>query len=520
MKARDVALLSLKDTLEVLRSGDVSRSEILNSYYSRVQKLAKPLNVFITPPDLAALTDGSVSLPEAQQSTDEPALADSPDASSKRPLKKSEAQGTKRPGEASSGQLFGIPVSFKDNWLVKDTRTTAGSRVLENFIAPYTATAAERLLREGAVVWGKTNMDAWGHGSSGENSDFGPTLNPWDTRYTPGGSSSGSAVAVAADLTLVATGTDTGGSIRLPAAYTGVVGIKPTYGRVSRYGIVAMASSTDSIGHLTKTVWDAAYVLSITAGRDKYDATTSDKPVPAYHEGLRQFDPSSLKVGVISEFMGEGIDEDVLSATEKAISKLKEASAQVVEVSIPETRFGIEMYYILMSAEVASNLARYDGVRYGRDRTYFGMEAKRRIMLGTYVLSDVIPGKGLETTYAKVAMGRTLLVEAFKRAFEKVDVLITPVAPTLPFKLGELIDDPLKMYMGDLLTVPVSIAGLPALVVPTGTVKNAEGVLFPAAVQIIGPWFREDLLFKVGAFLEDLSVHQILREKLDKEFGL
>lgn len=462
----------LKTILTKLDKGEISSVELVQYYLDRIKKLDKKLNSFIS------LRPEEGILKEAKESD------------------KQRASGNVR-------KLTGVPIGLKDNFLAEGTRTTAASKVLDNFIAPYDATAVARLKNEGAIIIGKLNMDAWAHGSSGENSDYGPTHNPWHLDYTPGGSSSGPATAIAADLVPIATGTDTGGSIRLPAAFTGVVGIKPTYGRVSRYGIVAMASSTDSIGHFSKTVWDNAYILSITAGHDKYDATTSKVEVPPYHELLDKLDPRDLSVGIVKEFFDENIIEPVvLAKTEQAIKELEKKGATIKTISIKNIERGLELYYILMSAEVASNLARYDGIRYGNDRTYFGQEAKRRIMLGTYVLSDVIPGKGLETTYAKVAMARGYLQQEFKKAFKEVDVLLTPVSPTLPFKLGSKTGDPLQMYMSDLLTVTFSIVGVPGLVVPIGTATNTENVKLPVGIQIIGPNFSETLLYQVGKLLE------------------
>ncbi len=467
---QDLTKLTLQEALKGLKARSFSAVELMQTFLKRIKEQDKNLNSYIT------LINEEKLLQQAQNADQQIA-------------------------KGKYNELTGIPIALKDNWLLKDVRTTAGSKVLDNFIAPYSATATQKLLDKGAIVIGKLNMDAWAHGSSGENSDYGPTKNPWHLDYVPGGSSSGPASAVAARLAMLATGTDTGGSIRLPAAFTGTVGIKPTYGRVSRYGIVAMASSTDSIGHLTKTVWDNAYILSITAGHDRYDATTSDIEVPKYYEDLDSLDVKQLKIGVIEEFQS-GIDAQIQQNLDKVLKNLEQKGATIKKVSINDIKRGIELYYILMSAEVSSNLARYDGIRYGDNRKSMGEEAKRRIMLGTYVLSDVIPGKGLETTYAKVGQARTKLINELNKVFKEVDVLIAPVAPSLPFKLGEKTNDPLKMYMSDLLTVPFSIAGVPGLTVPTGTAQNDNGVTLPVGVQIIGPNFSEHLLYKVGKLIE------------------
>ncbi len=473
---QDVTQLNLKELLNLLHNKKISSVEVTQAYLDKIEKLEPKLNAFIT-------------VEEKQKVLEQAKEAD------------------KQIAAGNIKKLTGVPIALKDNFLAKDTKTTAGSKVLDNFIAPYDATAVARLKQEGAIIIGKLNMDAWAHGSSGENSDFGPTKNPWHLEYTPGGSSSGPASAIAAGMAPVATGTDTGGSIRLPAGFTGTVGIKPTYGRVSRYGVVAMASSTDSIGHFTRTVWDNAYILSITAGKDKYDATTSDLPVSEYYNKLDELNPKDLKVGIIKEFFNKDILEDsVLQKNQEAVNKLEKLGATIKEISIKNIERGLELYYILMSAEVASNLARYDGVRYGHTRETFGEEAKRRIMLGTYVLSDVIPGKGMETTYAKTAQARGALQKEFDKAFKEVDVLLCPVSPTLPFKLGSKAGDPLQMYMSDLLTVTFSIVGIPGLTVPVDTALNSEGVELPVGVQIVGPNFSELLLYQVGALIENPQI--------------
>ena len=450
--------------------------------------------------------------------------------------------------------LFGVPVVLKDMFVTKGIRTTAGSRVLDNFVPEYNATVTQRLLDAGAIILAKANQDAWAHGSSGENSDFGPTHNPWAFDYVPGGSSSGSAAATIAGYAPIVTGTDTGGSIRQPASFTGTVGIKPTYGRVSRYGIVAMASSLDSIGHFGTNVWDVAYTLGITAGRDAFDATTSAHPVPDYvkiltevledgvvknltsgvgsqssdvkfltlaqagylkngriaQDLLKQKPLAGIKIGVLKEGFGPGVDEQVKQVVMQAVEKLQDLGAELVDVSLPELKYGLPLYYIIQTAEVASNLARYDGVRYGNDRTHFGSEAKRRIMLGNYILSDVVEGKVSATTYYKAAQGKALLIKRFGQLMQDIDAFVMPTSPTLPFKLNAKAGDPLQMYMSDLLTVTINIVGTTALALNAGFV-DVNNVTLPVGMQVVADFFREDLVFKIGFALETVLENPVER---------
>ena len=398
----------------------------------------------------------------------------------------------KQIADGKSLPLLGIPIALKDIYLTKGIRTTAGSKVLENYIPQYDATAVTKLKDAGAVILGKTNLDAWAHGSSGENSDFGPTRNPYNLDYVPGGSSSGSPAALAANMCLAATGTDTGGSIRLPASFCNVVGLKPTYGRVSRYGIIAMASSLDSIGHFTKTVEDNALFLSVTAGKDPLDATTPPKPVPNYQEALKK-GVKGLRVGVPKEYFIEGLDPRIKELTMDGVKTLEQQGAVIVEISLPRTPYAIEVYYIIQTAEVSSNLARYDGIRYGSARQNFGDEAKRRIMLGTYVLSAGY----YDAFYNRAMKVRTLLKRDFDEAFKTVDVMITPASPTLPWKLGEKMDDPLKMYLSDVLTVHANLAGIPGISVPFGFIEG-----LPVGVQLLGNYFDESTLYQAAYTLE------------------
>lgn len=390
--------------------------------------------------------------------------------------------------------LLGVPISAKDIYLTKGIKTTAASKILDDYIPQYSATAVEKLEEAGAIIIGKTNCDAWAHGSSGENSDYGPTKNPYNEEFVPGGSSSGSAVSVAANLSLVSMGTDTGGSIRLPASFCNVVGLKPTYGRVSRYGVISMASSLDSIGHFTKSVEESALALSVTAGKDPKDATTPNEKVDDYESYLNK-GVRGLKIGLPKEYFSKGLDLKIKESIEKKVKELEKLSAEIVEVSLPNTEYGIACYYIIQPAEVSSNLGRYDGIRYGNTRDFFGDEAKRRIMLGTYVLSS-----GYYDAYYKKAMQvRTLVKKDFDEAFKKVDVLITPVSPTMPWKIGEKVNDPLAMYLSDVYTVNVNMAGIPGLAVPAGFIDD-----LPVGLQILGPHFSEGKLFQVGHAIENL----------------
>src|SRR5260370_13294482 len=385
--------------------------------------------------------------------------------------------------------LGGVPVGIKDVMVTRGVRTTAGSRILASYIPSYDCTAVARMEAAGAVVLGKTNCDEFAMGSSNENSAFHPVRNPRDLTRVPGGSSGGAAAAVAADVAGVTLGSDTGGSIRQPAAFCGVVGLMPTYGRVSRYGLIAFASSLDAIGQLTKTVKDAAIVLRTIAGRDPMDSTSADVPLPDYVAELEK-PVHGLKLGVAKEYLGEGLDKEVRSAIEAAIQKLAKQGCEVVEVSLPHTRYAIPAYYIVATAEASSNLARFDGVRYGyrakdartlsemyrrsRDQG-FGAEVKRRIMLGTYALSAGY----YDAYYLKAQRVRTLLTWDFEEAFTKVDAIVAPVSPTAAFKLGEKVDDPLAMYLADIYTVTADLAGIPGISVPCGQTKDKLPIGLP-----------------------------------------
>jgi aspartyl-tRNA(Asn)/glutamyl-tRNA(Gln) amidotransferase subunit A len=400
--------------------------------------------------------------------------------------------------------LAGVPVAIKDVMVTRDVRTTAGSKILENFVPPYDCTAVARLEAAGAVVLGKLNCDEFAMGSSTENSAYHPVHNPRDKSRVPGGSSGGSAAAVAAGMAVATLGSDTGGSIRQPASFCGVVGLKPTYGRVSRYGLIAFASSLDHIGPFAKRVKDTALVLRTIAGRDPMDSTSAEVPVPDYVAELEK-PVKGLKVGVAKEYFGEGLDAEVRAAVEAAIQKLASLGCEVVPVSLPHTEYAIPTYYIVATAEASSNLARYDGVRYGfrspKARTLsdmyrlsrdggFGIEVKRRIMLGTYALSAGY----YDAYYLKAQKVRTLLTRDFDEAFRKVDVIAAPTAPTPAFKLGEKVDDPLAMYLADIYTVTANLAGIPGISVPCG--ENHEKL--PIGLQLFGRHFDEAMLLRVA----------------------
>ncbi|MEO0406034.1 MAG: Asp-tRNA(Asn)/Glu-tRNA(Gln) amidotransferase subunit GatA [Cyanobacteria bacterium P01_A01_bin.135] len=411
----------------------------------------------------------------------------------------------------SVGPLAGIPIALKDNICTQGVRTTCASKILENFIPPYDATVATRLAAAGAIAVGKTNLDEFAMGSSTENSAFQVTANPWDLERVPGGSSGGSAAAVAARQCPIALGSDTGGSIRQPASFCGVVGMKPTYGLVSRYGLVAFASSLDQIGPFAQTVEDAAILLEAIAGYDSKDATSLRVDIPNYAGQLKPELPPGTKVGVITETMGDGLDPDVEKAVTTAIEQLEAMGAEVKEISCPQFSYGLPTYYIIAPSEASANLARYDGVRYGfRDRSGedlvemymktraegFGPEVKRRIIIGTYALSAGY----YDAYYLKAQRVRTLIKQDFERAFAEVDVLISPTSPTTSFKAGAK-SDPLSMYLLDLMTIPVNLAGLPALSLPCGF--DSAGL--PIGLQVIGNVLQEQTLFKVAHAYEQAT---------------
>jgi len=420
----------------------------------------------------------------------------------------------------NEGGISGIPVLIKDNLCVKGEETTCASRILAEFKPPYDATVVRKLKEAGASLIGKANMDEFAFGSSCETSCYGPTRNPWALDRIPGGSSGGSAAAVAADETILALGSDTGGSIRQPAALCGVVGLKPTYGRVSRYGLIAFASSLDQIGPITKDVEDAALLLSVIAGHDEMDSTSVDIQVPDYKKSLVK-DVKGLCIGVPKEYFVTGIDPEVESAVKKAIGVLKDLGAKVIDISLPHTEYAVATYYIVGPAEASSNLARFDGVQYGlrakdakgiinmytRTRSEgFGSEAKRRILLGTYCLSTGY----YDAYYLKAQKVRTKIREDFEKAFRSCDIIVTPTAPTPAFKIGEKANDPLSMYLSDIFTIPANLAGIPAISIPCGLSKDG----LPVGLQIMAKPFDEETIFRAAYTFEQSTEHHKIKPKL------
>ncbi|TLY38235.1 MAG: Asp-tRNA(Asn)/Glu-tRNA(Gln) amidotransferase subunit GatA [Nitrospirae bacterium] len=414
-------------------------------------------------------------------------------------------------GWRRTSPLMAMPIAIKDNICTEGVKTTCGSRMLETFVPPYDATVVSRFRSQDYFLIGKTNLDEFAMGSSTENSAFGPTRNPWNQAHIPGGSSGGSAAAVAADLCVAALGSDTGGSIRQPAACCGVVGLKPTYGRVSRYGLVAFASSLDQIGTLTKDVRDAAMLLKVIAGHDPQDSTSADVVVPDYSKSLKT-SMRGMKVGVPKEFFTDGMDPEVEQAVRAAIEQMKDLKAEIKEISLPMTKYAVAVYYVIATAEASSNLARYDGVRYGvraakekgllemytkTRQEGFGAEVKRRIMLGTYALSAGY----YEAYYGKAQAVRTLIKRDFDEAFKEVDIIVTPTMPTPAFQLGEKVQDPLQMYLSDIFTISVNLAGVPAIAVPCGL----SAARLPIGVQIIGRAFEEEKVLRAAYAYEQAT---------------
>lgn len=406
--------------------------------------------------------------------------------------------------------LAPIPIAIKDNILCKGMDATAGSKILKGFTAPFSATAVQRLTDAGCIILGKTNCDEFGMGSSTENSAFGPTQNPVAPGYVPGGSSGGSAAAVSAFLAPVALGTDTGGSVRQPAAFTGVIGLKPTYGRVSRYGVIAYGSSLDQIGVLSRSIEDVALILEVMSGHDENDATSSASSVPKFGGNRKNLD-RKFRIGIPEEYFGDGLNDEVRLKVEDVISTLEEQGHTTVRISMPYTDYAVATYYLIATAEASSNLSRFDGVRYGfradssslRDLYYktrsegFGLEVQRRIMLGTFVLSAGY----YEAYYGRAQKVRRLIRSDFEKAFEQVDILATPTSPTTAFKLGEKLKDPLQMYLSDVYTVAPSLAGVPAISVPAG--NSPSGL--PIGIQFIAPWYKEESLIEVATVVMSFS---------------
>jgi aspartyl-tRNA(Asn)/glutamyl-tRNA(Gln) amidotransferase subunit A len=475
MKLEDLSIRSIQ---EGLRRKTFSALEITQGYLDRIEKIDQKINAYIT-----------VCEHEAKESA------------------------KKIDRLISDNQLLpplsGVPMAVKDMFSTCGIRTTAASKILKNYIPPYDATCIARLKEAGAIILGKTNHDEFAHGSSGENSAYGETKNPYDLERVPGGSSSGSAAAVASQMATFATGTDTGGSIRVPAAFCNVVGLKPTYGRVSRYGVIAMASSTDCPGPIARTVEDLASVLEVMAGGDLKDATCPNVPVPIYTKSLGG-EIKGLKIGIPKELFPKGIDKKVLELTKKAISKLEDLGAKTVEVSLPNTEYGLSVYYVIVPSEISANLARYDGIRFGEKREKFGDEAKRRIMMGTYSLSSGY----YDQYYNRANKVREMIRRDFDRVFKEIDVLVAPTSPSLPWKFGEKVDDPIKMYLSDIFTVTANLAGIPSISVPCGFVDDPStnsGQSLPVGFQIIANHFEEEKILKVAdAYQKATSWHKIL----------
>ena len=460
----------------MIASRETSAVEVCRSALDRIERLSE-LNAFITTTSESALADAERIDRAAEKGEPLPSLA-------------------------------GAVIAIKDNMVMRGVRTTAGSRILFNYKPPYTATAVERLQAAGAIIVGKTNLDEFAMGSSTENSAYGPVKNPWDTARVPGGSSGGSAVAVAAGMAIGALGSDTGGSIRQPASFCGVVGLKPTYGRVSRYGLIAFGSSLDQIGPLTNSVEDAAAILDVTAGRDPKDSTSSKIEVADYSSAITR-DVRGLRVGVPREYYGEGLDPEVKEKIEAAIKKFDGLGAKIVDVSLPHTEYAVPVYYLIATAEASSNLARFDGVRYGfraeeaatlkqmysRTRNQgFGAEVKRRIMLGTYALSAGY----YDAYYGKAQKVRALIERDFRNAFASCDVIATPTAPTAAFKLGEKTEHPLEMYLSDIYTITANLAGVPGISLPCGL----SSIGLPIGIQLLGRQFDEATLLRAAHNLE------------------
>ncbi|HUC97921.1 MAG TPA: Asp-tRNA(Asn)/Glu-tRNA(Gln) amidotransferase subunit GatA [Candidatus Polarisedimenticolaceae bacterium] len=464
--------LTLHETSDKLRKREVSSQELTEAVFQRIAQTDGFIHSYIT-----VCRDAAIA--QAKEADDR--------------LKQKE----------SPSPLLGIPIALKDNLLTQDLRTTCASKILENFIPPYDATAVAKVRSAGAVITGKTNLDEFAMGSSAENSSFFSTRNPWHLEHVPGGSSGGSAASVAADQCIAALGTDTGGSIRQPAAFCGIVGLKPTYGRVSRYGVIAFASSMDQVGPMTKDVRDCALLLEAISGHDPADATSVKLPVPSYSKSLTG-EIAGLRLGIPKEYFTAGLQPAVDEALMNAVHQLENRGAIVEQISLPHTEYAVAVYYIIATAEASSNLARYDGMRYGQradggdlTETYMlsraqglGPEVKRRIMLGTYALSAGY----YDAYYLKAQKVRTLIQRDFQTAFERCDAIITPTSPTTAFKLSEKIKNPLQMYLSDICTISINLAGVPAISVPCGL--DREGL--PIGMQVIGKHFDEATILRIA----------------------
>ncbi|KKQ75937.1 MAG: Glutamyl-tRNA(Gln) amidotransferase subunit A [Candidatus Woesebacteria bacterium GW2011_GWB1_38_5b] len=466
--------ISIKNLHEDLKSKKYSLSELTDTYLRRIDTYDKNLNSFLT-------VTSDLAYGQAKKYD----------------------QILKDLGDKAFEQypLLGVPIAFKDIYLTKGIRTTAASNVLKDYIPVYSSTVVERLLSSGCIMIGKTNCDAWAHGASGENSDFGSTKNPWNQEYVPGGSSSGSAVSVSSGFSLVAMGTDTGGSIRQPASFCNLVGLKPTYGSVSRYGVISMASSLDSMGSFGHTPDDVKKLFDVTCNPDGKDSTVTNL-------GSSNLKHKVKRIGIPKEYFVEGLDSEVKSKVMEAAEVYKKLGYEIVEISLPHTKYAIAVYYIVQPAEVSSNLARFDGIRYANERSAFGNEAKRRIMLGTYVLSSGY----YDAYYLKAMKVRSKLIEDFNNAWHKakVDVILTPTSPTPPFKLGERSSDPMQMYLADVYTVAINLAGIPGLAMPCGFTETG----LPVGFQLFGPRFDEGTLFELGTQYQQNTNFHLQKPKL------
>ncbi len=473
--------LTLAELQHKFTAGEVTASDITRAYFLRINQVEPRVRAFVT---------------QCKQAT----------------MDQAEALDRKLKGWRKTLPMMAMPLAVKDNICTQDVKTTCASRMLEHFTPPYNATVITKLQEQGYLLVGKTNLDEFAMGSSTENSAFGPTRNPWNAHMVPGGSSGGSAAAVAADECVAALGSDTGGSIRQPASFCGVVGLKPTYGRVSRYGLIAFASSLDQIGPITKNVTDAAILLGAIAGHDPRDSTSADVPVPDYTKAFKKRDVKKLKLGVPVEYFASGLDPDVERAVRAAIEEFRNLGAEVKEITLPTTDAAVATYYVIATAEASSNLARYDGVKYGlrtKETTDllnmymktreegFGAEVKRRIVLGTYVLSAGY----YDAYYGKAQSVRTLIRRDFDVAFQDVDFIVTPVTPTPAFKLGEKVQDPLQMYLSDIFTISVNLAGLPAIAVPCGFSQTG----LPIGMQLIGRAFEESIILRAAYAYEQAT---------------
>ena len=485
-----LAALTLYDAGKRLRAGELTSGELTEAVFDRIAARDGRIRAYLT-------LDRDAALDQARR-----------------------ADESLRANDETLSPLSGIPIALKDNFLTQGLRTTCASRILGDFVPPFDATTVQKLRAAGAVIIGKTNLDEFAMGSSAENSAFFSTRNPWNLERIPGGSSGGSAAAVAADLCIGALGTDTGGSIRQPAACCGIVGLKPTYGRVSRYGIIAFASSMDQVGPITKDVRDSALLLEAIAGHDPADSTSVDRAVPRYSEALTG-EIKELRVGIPKQYFVAGMQTEVEQSVRLAISELEKSGAVIEEISLPHAEYAVAVYYIVATAEASSNLARYDGMRYGyradaRDltETYrvsrdegFGAEVKRRIMLGTYALSAGY----YDAYYLKAQQVRTLITRDFDQAFARCDVIVTPTAPTTAFKLGEKTQDPLQMYLSDIYTISINLAGMPALSLPCGF--DQDGM--PIGMQIIGKRFDETTILRVAHHYEQATEWHKKKPKID-----